>query len=219
MIRVVVVAVFGILVTVLVVACGVDQRTTSRLTTTANAAPANTLTIELAEVEKGFANVQIRRSNMSQGWAAEVRPGDVRDHPTLSEDLEVMQFLLTKLETLPASDKAGNLRSDIRTAMIEDCKLLLWVARTGKDIWALESFLRHAQGLGLGPENFKVKPAELRAEALVMAKQAIAELRSRIQDGSGDAIGATRMVLLEWQFTPAELGLTAEDVKSLSGDR
>ena len=48
-----------------------------------------------------------------------------------------------------------------------------------------------------------------------MAKKEVADMRPRIREGSGDAIGGLTMLYNEWQFTREELGLTAEEAKLL----
>lgn len=169
----------------------------------------------VAEVEKQFSDFK-RFRDLSVGWAAEVRPGDRRDIRGVGDDLTKLSTLEKLLSDTPNTDKVGNLRSSIREFMIEDSKLLLRKARGEEDIWALGQFVRYAQDLDVDLEtDFGVKAADLRKEALVMAKKEVVEMRPRIRDGSGDAIGGLQMLYNEWQFTREELGLTAEEVKLL----
>jgi hypothetical protein len=169
----------------------------------------------VAEVEKQFSDFK-RFRDTSVGWAAEVRPGDQRDSRNVGDDLSKLSVMEKLLADAPNSDKVGNLRAGIRELMIEDSKLLLRKARSEQDIWALGQFVRHAQNLDVDLEtDFDVKPADLRNEALVMAKKEVAEMRPRIREGSGDAIGGLQILYNEWQFTREELGLTVEEAKLL----
>lgn len=170
----------------------------------------------VAEVEKKFSDFK-RMRDTSVGWASEVRPGDRRSTNGVEDDLMEL-FIMDKLiGDAPDTDKVGALRSGIRELMIEDCKLLLRKARSEQDIWALGQFVRHSQNLDVSLEtDFGVKPDVLRKEALVMARKEVLELRPRIKEGSGDAIGGLQILYNKWQFTREELGLTAEEAKLLT---
>ncbi len=192
-----------------VIGCG--QQASKAAEPVVQAAPADHVA-EAAAIEKEFVSLNGHRQ-VAHGWVAEVRPGDSRDARGLGDDIRAVKVLDEKLGKLPNSDRNANLRQEMRTTMLEDCKLLLQLAQRTQDIYALGDFLRNVEGLDVGPEEFGIKTADLKAQALIMAKKEAAENRTRIHDGSGDAIGSLKMIMAEWGFTPKDLGFSAEDAK------
>ena len=209
-------ALVALVLSLSVVACEGKMDLSSAPATTAEASTPPPDSIVVAEVEKQFSDFKQYRDT-SSGWAAEVRPGDRRDTREVGDSLGKLSMMEKMVADAPNTDKVGNLRAGIREFMIEDSKLLLRKARSERDIWALGQFVRYAQNLDVDLEtDFSVKAADLRKEALVMAKKEVAEeLRPRIREGNGDAIGGLMMLYNEWQFTREELGLTAEEAKLL----
>lgn len=170
---------------------------------------------ELAEIEKDFENLKSER-HLSEGWAVDVRPGDTRDANSIAGILVRLKYLQANLDKLGPSDRVANLSNEIRQVRMDDLKLLLRISLRDKDLDALSSFLRYAPEMDTDLENdFGIKPENLRAEALIMAKKEVAELRPRLHGESSDAVGAVIYIMREWQFTPKEIGLTAEDLKTL----
>ncbi|MEK7176155.1 MAG: hypothetical protein AAB695_02145 [Patescibacteria group bacterium] len=196
--------------------CTQSKSATENPVQTAQAATLTKSDMMVAEVERDFASFKGYRDT-SVGWAAEVRPGDRRSTNEVGNDLAKLSSMEALIVDAPNSDKVGSLRGEIRSLMIEDSKLLLRKARSEQNIWALGQFVRFAKDLDVDLEtDFGVKPADLRKEALVMAQKEVAELRPRIRDGSGDAIGALMTLNNEWQFTREELGLTADEARLLT---
>lgn len=173
-------------------------------------------TADIDKAEQEFASIKAHR-HTSEGWAAEVRPGDTRGAHEISTDLAMMNLVTERLDKLGNSDRAANLEAEIRETMIEDLRLLLKVADHDLDINAIGTFLEYAPKLDTSlEEDFGTNAKDLRAKALIMARKEMTELRPRIREGSADAIGVVSSILQEWQFTPDELELTATDMKSVS---
>ena len=208
-------AVFILVLAILVAACGAsDSQSTATPVATA-ASTDSAVEQRIATIENNFDAVK-RGRVVSEGWVAEVRPGDVRGTSGIVSDLGQMKFFSDQLWNLHASDRTGKLQDELRRTMIRDCDLLLRSALRNQELWALEQFLRFAQDLDVEPESqFGIKPADLRVEALAIAKKEVAELRPRLREESSDAAGLVSSILREWAFTPKELGLTAEDMKVL----
>ncbi len=182
---------------------------------TAEAATLTASDLKVADIERDFNDLK-RYRDTSVGQFAEVRPGDGRNIREVGDGLAKLSSMQTLIDDAPNTDKVGNLRTGIRELMIEDSKLLLRKARSEQDIRALGQFVRYAQNLDVSLEDdFGIKPADLRKEALAMAKKEVVEMRPRIRDGSGDAVGGLMMLYNEWQFTREELGLTADEVALL----
>lgn len=174
-------------------------------------------TADIDKVERDFAEIKSHR-HVSEGWASEVRPGDTRGMNEISKDLAMMDLIDGRLFKLGTSDRVFNLQVEVREAMIDDLKFLLKIADRDLDINAIGRFLEYAPKLDTSLENdFGTNAKDLRAKALAMARNETSELRPRIHKGSADAIGVVNSILQEWQFTPEELGLTAADMKSISG--
>ncbi len=150
----------------------------------------------------------------SEGWAANVRPGDSRTISMIDEDLRQLESLQLQVEALPNNDKSGRALSEIRESLLADLRLMLKMSVYEGNLFGLEEFLRIAPNQDTNLEEFGTTPDKLRAEALRIARQDIAELRSRLPT-SGDAVGSVLSILQEWQFTPKELGLTPAEEKLL----
>lgn len=203
---------------ILATACGSSnsQDTTTNSVSVKATTPADTHNQDVERVEKTFSDIKATRG-VSEGWATEVRPGDTRGTDQIVMDLLKMENLQKELDELGPSDRVAGLQMDMRTVMIDDLKLVLRIAKRDQELGALGQFLRIAPKLDTSlEEDFGVNPKELRADALRMAKREVAEMRPRLHDGDGDAIGAVASILQEWQFTPQEIGLSAQDMKSLS---
>lgn len=187
-----------------------------------SAAQAATITareLAITDVEKELGHMKLLRDAKS-GWAAEVQPGDRRTTREVEESLSKFAMLQKRLEDAGSSEKVSALRRDIHTFMTEDTKMLLRKARVEQDIWALGAFVRYAKGLNVSLEkDFNVTSENLRTEALVMARKKVLELRPRIKEESGDAIGGLLDIYNEWGFTPQDLGLTVEEVKLVTESR
>lgn len=207
----IVLALCALVVLVLSVACEGKLEMSKSATPTVEAAKADPNALKIIEIEKALADIQ-RDRDVSVGWVGTVKPGDRRNSSEVAQTLSKLSELDKRLDPLPNSDKTAGLRTAIYRAMVEDCKLLLKQARIRQDLLALETFMRYARGLDTTEKDFEVEPSELRKEALAMAKKHIAQSRAEEWEGHEQTI---RQIVAEWHFTPQELGLTAEETKSL----
>ena len=204
--------VFSLVLSVLVAACGTS---TVQDTTDGTTVDVVTFNEDVERIDKIFTNIKVGRG-VSEGWATEVRPGDTRRINQIVIDLMKMEILQKDLDELDPSDQVAGLQSDIRQVMIDDLRLVLRIATRDEELGALGQFLRIAPKLDTSlEEDFGTNPTELRAEALKIARKDVAEMRPRLHDGDSEAIGYVASVLQEWQFAPQEIGLTAQDMKSI----
>jgi len=169
----------------------------------------------LADAEKSFAEVKGGRG-VVEGWATEIRPGSRRDSNAIVNDLFEMERIQSSLDDI-TSDRVVGLRGEIREVMISDLKLLLRTAEVEPNLSAVDEFLRIAPRLDTSLESdFGLDQKKLRDLALKIAKSEMITLLPRFREGSADVAGYISYVLREWQFTPAQLGLTPKDVAALS---
>jgi len=169
----------------------------------------------LADAEESFAAVKGGRDAF-EGWAVEVRPGNRRDSYAIKVDLIEMERIQSSLDGI-TGDRVVGLRGEIREVMISDLKLLLRTAEVDDSLSAIDEFLRIAPKLDTTLESdFGLDQKKLRDLALKIAKAETAKMLPRFREGSADAAGYLEYVLREWQFTPAQLGLTPKDVSALS---
>lgn len=207
-----------IVLAILATACGSSnsQNTPTNSVAVKATTPTDTSNQDVERIDKTFSDIKAARG-VSEGWATEVRPGDTRGTDQIVMDLLKMENLQKELDELGPSDHVGLLQGDMRQVMIDDLRLVLRIAQRDQELSALGQFLRIAPKLDTSlEEDFGVNPKELRAEALKMAKHEMIEMRPRLRDGDGDAVGYVVAVLREWQFTPQEIGLTVQDMKSIS---
>lgn len=174
------------------------------------------LTAGLEKAQATLAEIKAERQP-SEGWAEQIRPGDTRSAYNILMSLRKMEGLQDEVHALGLNDRTEPIRVEIRTLMLNDLKLLLRASETENYLAGVGEFLRIAPGLDTSlEEDFGVKPEEVRTLALKIAKSELAEERIGTTEGS-DMAGYALGVLREWQFTPEELGLSAEDMKVIRG--
>ncbi len=178
---------------------------------TAVAAPLTENDRKVIEVETELGNFK-RLHELKTGWAAKVQPGDYRATNDIQTSLGTLDALNAKLDGVPANDKVGGMRGEIRSLMMADCALLLRKTRAQQDIWALGAFVQYASRLDTKLDmDFGVTEDGLKAEALAMAKKYVLENRAR--GWNSDTHGGLMQIYNVWLFTPQQLGLTADEAK------
>ncbi len=212
-------AAFSVIILVLgflAVACGgrpISEDSTS--------APIETLSVQMDhaadinKIESAFTSIKSVRG-VSEGWAVDVRPGSTRSTETIIGNLTAMEHLQEDLHRFGSSDRVSNLSKEIREVMLDDLRLLLRVAKQERELGALNTFVLMAPKLETSlEEDFGMSSEELREDAVEIAKSEVAKRQPWLREGNADASGWLTKTLQEWQFNPQEIGLTAQDMKSL----